>query len=43
VAHDAARDALLARAHGVRVLRIAAWLVERDIDSALALIRRALT
>lgn len=35
---DAARDAELARLYGVRVVRIAAELVERDVAKALALV-----
>lgn len=41
-AFDAARDAELARTFGVRVLRLPASLVERDLARALALIRGAL-
>ena len=41
-AHDAARDVWLARCYGVRVLRIDAELVERDVCAAVALIRVAL-
>ena len=40
---DAARDDDLRRFYGVRVLRIRAWVVERELDSALAVIREALT
>ena len=39
---DRFRDAELARMYGVRVLRIPASLVERDVDAAVALIRAAL-
>ena len=41
-AFDAARDAELARTFGVRVLRLPASLVERDLAAALARIREAL-
>ncbi len=41
-AYDAARDAELARVYGVRVLRVDAGLVERDVEAALAIIRAAL-
>jgi very-short-patch-repair endonuclease len=41
-AFDVARDAELARLYGVRVLRIDARLVERDVGAALAIIRAAL-
>jgi len=39
---DDARDAELARVYGVRVLRVDAGLVERDAETALAVIRGAL-
>ncbi len=38
---DRARDAYLAGAHGVRVLRIEAGLVEREVRAAVALVRAA--
>ena len=41
-AFDAARDAELARTFGVRVLRLSASLVERDLEAAVALVRAAL-
>jgi very-short-patch-repair endonuclease len=41
-ARDARRDAELARMYGVRVLRIDAELVERDVYAAVALVRAAL-
>jgi very-short-patch-repair endonuclease len=41
-AFDAARDAELARTFGVRVLRVAAWRVERDLAGVVAVIRGAL-
>jgi very-short-patch-repair endonuclease len=41
-AFDAARDAELAATFGVRVLRLPAWLVERDLGAALATIRAEL-
>jgi very-short-patch-repair endonuclease len=41
-ARDAWRDAELARMYGVRVLRIDAELVERDVYAAVALVRAAL-
>ena len=37
-----ARDAELARLYGVRVLRIDAELVARDVEAALAIVRAAL-
>ena len=40
--YDTRRDAFLAATYGLRVLRIAASLVERDIVAAVALVRRAL-
>ena len=39
---DRVRDAELARLYGVRVLRIDAELVERDVYAAVALVRAAL-
>jgi very-short-patch-repair endonuclease len=39
---DAWRDAELARVYGVRVLRIDAELVERDVYAAMAIVRAAL-
>jgi hypothetical protein len=39
---DAWRDAELARVYGVRVLRIDAELVERDVYAAMAIVRSAL-
>ncbi len=39
---DARRDAELVRTYGVRVLRLPAELVENDLASALAIVRRAL-
>ena len=41
-ARDARRDAFLVTTYGVRVLRIDAELVERDVYAALAIIRAAL-
>jgi very-short-patch-repair endonuclease len=41
-AHDAHRTSELERLYGVRVMRIAAELVERDVYAAVALIRAAL-
>src|SRR4051812_16089795 len=41
-AFDAARDAELAATFGVRVLRIAASLVERDLAAAVARVRASL-
>ena len=41
-AYDARRDAFLASTYGVRVLRIHAGLVERDVLAAIALVRAAL-
>ncbi len=38
-AYDVARDAELARTFGVRVLRLPAWLVERDLAAAVARVR----
>jgi len=38
---DAVRDQLLAR-EGFRVLRVKAWMVERNIDVVLEVIRAAL-
>ena len=40
--HDRVRDAQLASTYGVRVLRIDAELVERDVRAAVAVIRAAL-
>ena len=40
--HDRLRDAKLAALHGVRVLRIDAELVERDVLAAVAMVRAAL-
>ena len=42
-AFDAARDAELARTFGVRVLRLPAWLIERDLVAAITRIRAVLT
>ncbi|HEY1958588.1 MAG TPA: endonuclease domain-containing protein, partial [Polyangiaceae bacterium] len=39
---DSRRDAELARTYGLRVLRLAAHLVEVDLTAALTLVRRAL-
>jgi very-short-patch-repair endonuclease len=39
---DAARDAEHLATYGIRVLRTDAELVERDVEAALALVRRAL-
>ena len=39
---DRLRDAYLASAYGVRVLRIEAGMVERDVLTAVALVRAAL-
>ncbi len=41
-AFDAARDAELARTFGVRVLRLSASLVERDLRAAVARVRAVL-
>jgi very-short-patch-repair endonuclease len=41
-AHDAQREAELARLYGIRVLRINAELVERDAYAAVALVRAAI-
>ncbi len=41
-AHDAHRTRELERLHGVRVIRIAAELVERDVYAAVAAIRATL-
>ena len=40
--HDRRRDAQLASLHGVRVLRIDAELVERNVLAAVAIVRAAL-
>ncbi|HSQ63869.1 MAG TPA: endonuclease domain-containing protein [Polyangiaceae bacterium] len=39
---DARRSAELERLHGVRVMRLPAGLVERDVEAAVALVRAAL-
>ncbi len=39
---DAARRAWLERMFGVRFVRVSAWLVERELEAALACIRRGL-
>lgn len=39
---DAARDAFLAAVYGVRVMRVRAEIVERDLTATLGAIRRAL-
>jgi guanylate kinase len=42
-ARDAVRDAELGRLYGVRVMRIDAALVERNVFAAVALLRAAVT
>jgi len=41
-AYDARRTSELERLYAVRVLRLSAELVERDVDAALAIVRTAL-